>query len=60
MTEGAFAGGPVLLLVPFTLCTALLGQDRTVLKPAAVSGRDAASEDRAADVLVLQGVRRHR
>ncbi|MEV0977612.1 hypothetical protein [Streptomyces sp. NPDC049915] len=55
MAEGAFVGGPVLLLVPFAFCTALLGQARTVLELAALSGRDAVSEDRAADLLVLQG-----
>ncbi|MEU3844270.1 hypothetical protein AB0E88_30125 [Streptomyces sp. NPDC028635] len=56
VAEGAFVGGPVLLLVPFAFCAALLGQARTVLELAALSGRDPASRDRAADLLVLQGV----
>ncbi|MCX2180506.1 hypothetical protein KV205_08190 [Streptomyces sp. SKN60] len=55
-TEGAFVGGPFLLLVPFAFCAALLSQARTVLQLAALTGRDPADPERAAEFLVLQGV----
>ncbi|KQX46211.1 MULTISPECIES: hypothetical protein [unclassified Streptomyces] len=54
--EGSFVGGPFLLLVPFAFCGALLRQARTVLEIAAVEGRDATDPERAAELLVLQGV----
>ncbi|MEF9880951.1 hypothetical protein [Streptomyces sp. P9-A4] len=54
--EGAFVGGPFLLLVPFAFCAALLSQARTVLELAAVEGLDATDPERAAELLVLQGV----
>ncbi|MEV6330019.1 hypothetical protein [Streptomyces sp. NPDC051909] len=54
--EGAFVGGPFLLLVPFAFCAALLSQARTVLQLAALTGRDPADPERAAEFLVLQGV----
>jgi hypothetical protein len=56
LAEGAFVGGPVMLLVPVAFCAALLAQARTVLELAALSGRDPTAQDRAADLLVLQGV----
>ncbi|MER8234290.1 hypothetical protein [Streptomyces sp. NPDC094049] len=55
-TEGAFVGGPFLLFVPFAFCGALLSQARTVLELAAVEGRDPTDPERAAELLVLQGV----
>ncbi|MFJ5097993.1 hypothetical protein [Streptomyces sp. NPDC088557] len=54
--EGAFVGGPFLLFVPFAFCGALLSQARTVLELAAVEGRDPTDPERAAELLVLQGV----
>ncbi|MFF5970254.1 hypothetical protein ACFY7C_01885 [Streptomyces sp. NPDC012769] len=54
--EGAFVGGPFLVLVPFAFCAALLSQARTVLELAALEGRDPADPARGAELLVLQGV----
>ncbi|WP_329286349.1 hypothetical protein [Streptomyces sp. NBC_00691] len=54
--EGAFVGGPFLLLIPLAFCGALLTQVRTVLEIAAVEGRDSTDPQRAAELLVLQGV----
>ncbi|MFF8507487.1 hypothetical protein ACF064_05285 [Streptomyces sp. NPDC015492] len=54
--EGAFVGGPFLLLIPVAFCGALLTQARTVLEIAAAEGRDSAAPERAAELLVLQGV----
>ncbi|MFI8966113.1 hypothetical protein ACIGO8_28825 [Streptomyces sp. NPDC053493] len=54
--EGAFVGGPFLLLVPFAFCGALLSQARTILELAALEGRDPVDPERAAELLVLQGV----
>ncbi|MFH9727727.1 hypothetical protein ACH4M4_32870 [Streptomyces sp. NPDC017254] len=54
--EGAFVGGPFLLLIPLAFCAALLSQVRTVLEIAAVEGRDATDPQRGAELLVLQGV----
>ncbi|MEU7026009.1 hypothetical protein AB0A60_04870 [Streptomyces sp. NPDC046275] len=54
--EGAFVGGPFLPLVPFAFCAALLSQARTVLELAALTGRDPRDPERAAELLVLQGV----
>lgn len=56
VTEGAFVGGPFLVLVPFAFCAALLRQSRTVLELAALDGRDPRTRERAAELLVLQGV----
>ncbi|MGA5192806.1 hypothetical protein [Streptomyces exfoliatus] len=56
VSEGAFVGGPFLFLVPFAFCGALLSQARTVLELAAVEGRDTTDPERAAELLVLQGV----
>ncbi|MEU8618983.1 hypothetical protein [Streptomyces sp. NPDC048623] len=54
--EGMFVGGPFLVFVPFAFCAALLSQARTVLELAALAGRDPADPERAAELLVLQGV----
>ncbi|MFJ9021071.1 hypothetical protein ACIRPU_13950 [Streptomyces sp. NPDC102259] len=56
VTEGAFVGGPFLLLIPVAFCAALLRQTRTILELAALTGRDPKERDRAAELLVLQGV----
>jgi hypothetical protein len=56
VTEGAFVGGPFLLLVPVAFCAALLNQARTVLELAGLDGRDPTSPERAAELLVLLGV----
>ncbi|MEU5216813.1 hypothetical protein AB0G79_11555 [Streptomyces sp. NPDC020807] len=55
-TEGAFVGGPLLVLAPFAFCAALLTQSRMVLELAAVAGREATDPARAAELLVIQGV----
>ncbi|MFD7965577.1 hypothetical protein ACFV5J_32760 [Streptomyces zaomyceticus] len=55
-TEGAFVGGPFLLFIPLAFCGALLSQVHTVLEIAAVEGRDTTDPQRAAELLVLQGV----
>lgn len=54
--EGMFVGGPFLLLIPFAFCAALLSQAGTVLRLAALAGRDPSDPERAAEFLVLQGV----
>ncbi|MFE2011029.1 hypothetical protein [Streptomyces sp. NPDC059491] len=54
--EGAFVGGPFLLFVPVAFCGALLSQARMVFELAAVEGRDPEDPERAAELLVLQGV----
>ncbi|WP_435972527.1 hypothetical protein [Streptomyces sp. Qhu_M48] len=55
-TEGAFVGGPFLFLIPVAFCGALLSQVRTVLELAATEGRDTTDPERAAELLVIQGV----
>ncbi|MDT9686907.1 hypothetical protein Q5762_00765 [Streptomyces sp. P9(2023)] len=55
-TEGAFVGGPFMVLIPVAFCGALLLQARTVLELAGLDGRDTAAPERAAELLVLQGV----
>src|SRR5690349_5866505 len=55
MTEGAFVGGPFLLLIPVAFCAALLAQAQMTLELAAVAGRRPDDEMRAADLLVVQG-----
>ncbi|MEV5971412.1 hypothetical protein [Streptomyces sp. NPDC051921] len=54
--EGSFVGGPFLVLVPFAFCGALLSQARIALELAALEGRDPTDPERAAELLVLQGV----
>jgi hypothetical protein len=39
MTEGAFVGGPFILLIPVAFCAALLSQAQMALELAALSGR---------------------
>ncbi|MEU7419924.1 hypothetical protein [Streptomyces antibioticus] len=56
VTEGAFVGGPFLLLIPVAFCAALLRQTRICLELAALTGRDPTDLERAAELLVLQGV----
>ncbi|MFB6839115.1 hypothetical protein [Streptomyces sp. NPDC056361] len=55
-TEGAFVGGPFILFIPVAFCGALLSQVRTILELAATEGRDTTDPERAAELLVLQGV----
>lgn len=54
-TEGAFIGGPFIVLMPVAFCAALLAQAQMVYELAAVSGRDPRDAMRAADLLVLLG-----
>ncbi|MEU9860718.1 hypothetical protein AB0D99_07580 [Streptomyces sp. NPDC047971] len=54
--QGSFVGGPFILLVPFAFCGALLLQARTVLELAGLEGRNTTDPERAAELLVLQGV----
>ncbi|MFF0595783.1 hypothetical protein [Streptomyces antibioticus] len=56
VTEGAFVGGPFLLFIPVAFCAALLRQTRICLELAALTGRDPTDLERAAELLVLQGV----
>ncbi|MFD0267224.1 hypothetical protein ACFVGY_11585 [Streptomyces sp. NPDC127106] len=56
VTEGAFVGGPFLVLIPFAFCVAILSQAQTCLELAALDGRDPTDAERAAELLVLQGV----
>ena len=55
MTEGAFVGGPFVVLMAVGFCASLLAQAQMVFELAAVSGRDPKDEMRAADLLVLLG-----
>ena len=55
-TEGAFVGGPFILLVPVAFCAALIEQLRMVLEMACLAGRDPSDPERAAELLVLKGV----
>jgi hypothetical protein len=54
-TEGAFVGGPFIILIPVAFCAALLAQGQMVFELAAVAGRDPTDEQRAAELLVLLG-----
>lgn len=56
VAEGSFVGGPLLVLVPFAFCAALLSQARACLELAAIDGRDPTAPVRGAELLVLQGV----
>lgn len=53
MTEGAFVGGPFLLLIPVAWCAALLAQAQMVFELAAIRGRSPVDRLRAAELLVL-------
>jgi hypothetical protein len=55
MTEGAFVGGPFIVLIPVAFCAALLAQAQMALELAALAGYAADDEMRAADLLVIQG-----
>jgi hypothetical protein len=55
MTEGAFVGGPFLVLIPVAFCAALLAQAQMALELAALAGYAPDDEMRAADLLVIQG-----
>jgi hypothetical protein len=55
MTEGAFVGGPFLVLIPVAFCAALLAQAQMALELAALAGYAPGDEMRAADLLVIQG-----
>jgi hypothetical protein len=54
MAEGAFVGGPFIVLVPIAFCVALLAQAQMALELAALAGRKPDDEMRAADLLVIQ------
>ncbi|RKE22896.1 hypothetical protein [Streptomyces sp. TLI_171] len=56
MTEGCLVGGPLILLVPVAFCAAMLAQARMVLELAELAGAAGDRTDRAAELLVLQGV----
>jgi hypothetical protein len=55
MTEGAFVGGPFIVLIPVAFCAGLLAQAQMALEIAALSGYAPNDEMRAADLLVIQG-----
>jgi hypothetical protein len=55
MVEGAFLGGPFILLMPVAFCAAMLAQAQMALEVAALNGYSATDRMRAADLLVLQG-----
>ena len=55
MTEGAFVGGPFIVLIPVAFCAALLAQAQMALEVAAINGYAPRDQMRAADLLVIQG-----
>ncbi len=55
MTEGAFVGGPFIVLIPVAFCAALLAQAQMAFEVAAINGYAPTDQRRAADLLVLQG-----
>jgi hypothetical protein len=55
MTEGAFVGGPFILLIPVAFCAALLAQAQMVFELAAAAGHEPNDQMRAAELLVLLG-----
>jgi hypothetical protein len=55
MTEGAFVGGPFIVLIPITFCAALLAQAQMAFELAAINGYAPTDRMRAADLLVIQG-----
>jgi len=54
-TEGAFVGGPFIVLIPVAFCAALLAQGQMVFELADVAGHDPNDRMRAAELLVLLG-----
>jgi hypothetical protein len=55
MTEGAFVGGPFIVLLPIAFCAALLAQAQMAFELAAINGYSPTDRMRAADLLVVQG-----
>jgi hypothetical protein len=55
MTEGAFVGGPFIVLIPLAFIAAMLAQGQMVFELAAVAGRSPRDHLRAAELLVLLG-----
>ena len=55
MTEGAFVGGPFIVLIPVAFCAGLLAQGQMALEVAAINGYAPTDQMRAADLLVIQG-----
>jgi hypothetical protein len=55
MTEGAFVGGPFIVLIAVAFCAALLAQAQMVFELAAARGRSPVDRLRAAELLVLLG-----
>jgi len=55
MTEGAFVGGPFIILIPIAFCAALPAQAQMAFELAAINGYSATDRMRASDLLVLQG-----
>jgi hypothetical protein len=55
MTEGAFVGGPFIVLIAVAFCAALLAQAQMVFELAAAGGRSPVDRLRAAELLVLLG-----
>ena len=55
MTEGAFVGGPFIVLLAVAFCAALLAQAQMVFELAAAGGRNPVDRLRAAELLVLLG-----
>lgn len=55
MTEGAFVGGPFIVLIPVAFCAALLSQAQMVYELAAVADHEPTDRMRAAELLVLIG-----
>jgi hypothetical protein len=55
MTEGAFVGGPFIVLIPIAFCAALLAQAQMVFELAAVGGHEPKDRMRADELLVLIG-----
>ena len=53
--EGAFVGGPFIVLIPVAFCASLLAQGQMVFELAAIAGHDPTDELRAAELLVLLG-----
>ena len=56
MTEGAFVGGPFIVLLPVAFCAALLAQAQMALELAALAGYAPDDEMRAADLLDRKSV----
>lgn len=56
MVEGCVVGGPLILLVPVAFCAGMLAQARMVLELAGLADAEGDHDDRAAELLVLQGV----